>query len=129
MRIDTPLEFYIVDQDEYVAGDYNQTRWKKVAEDNGATTYYASWSGTYGAVQAAAMTAGITESVNVRMPFAPNLYEALAHRRVIVAKNGADILKEGQPDRLNPNCYELYSGVNEKQNRMMNFMLKRYEGK
>lgn len=129
MRIDTPLEFYIVDQDEYVAGDFNRTSWKKIAEDNGATTYYANWSSTYGTVQAAAMTAGITESVNVRMPFAPNLYDALARKRVIVTKNGADILKDGQPDRLNPNCYELYSGVSETQNRMMNFMLKRYEGK
>jgi len=129
MRYDTPIEFYKVDQDEYKPGELNETSWKKIAEEDGTSTYYCNWIGTYGSVKAAAMTAGINETVSVIMPFAPALYAALRDHRVVIFKGAADIMTGGEPDRQNPDCYELYSGVDNRQNRTMNFILKRYEGK
>lgn len=129
MKYDTPIKIYIIDEDEYKAGELNEVSWSAVKEDDGTSLYYCKWTGTYGSVKAAAMTQGVNESVSVKMPYAPKLYEALRSSRVVISKGAMDIFKDREPDRLNPDCYELFSGVENQNNRLMIFMLKRYEGK
>ena len=129
MKYVTPVRFYEVEEDSYQVGELNELTWSAVAEDNGTSLYFCKWGSTYGAVKAATMTAGVMETAYITMPYAPKLYEALKSGRIVVARGGLDILTDGEPDRLNPNCYELYSGVDNPANRTMSFIVKRYEGK
>jgi len=65
------------------------------------------------------------------MRYAPRLCESLRTEHVVVIKNAdAAAIKNGVPDKNNPNVYELWGGVDnvKEENRYMEFRVRRYEG-
>jgi len=51
--------------------------------------------------------------------------------RTVAVKNGdTTAIKNGEPDKLNPNCYEVWGGVDNvlEANQYMEFSVRRYEG-
>ena len=124
----TPIKLY-TKETEYIPGQGNVTEWKELNSD-GYTTFYCEWRTMYGDRAITAETLGIKESATIRTFYNPIIYNKLRTTQVIIAKNGANILKDGVPDKNNPDCYELWGGVDNvlEENRFMEFRVRRYEG-
>jgi len=124
----TPIKFF-TKETTYIPGQGNTTTWQELDSD-GYTTFYCEWRTMYGDRAITAETLGIKESATIRTFYNPIIYNKLRTTQVIVAKNGANILKDGVPDKNNPDCYELWGGVDNvlEENRFMEFRVRRYEG-
>lgn len=125
----TPLKFYAKESGPYVPGQGAVTAWVEVTS-NEFNTFYCEWRGSFGDRALSAQALGVKDSANIRTFFNPIIYDKLRTVQVIIAKNGANILVDGVPDKNNPNCYELWGGVDNvlEENQFMEFRVRRYEG-
>lgn len=124
----TPIKLY-TQETTYVPGQGNTTTWQELDSD-GYKAFYCEWRGSFGDRALSAEALGIKDSATIRTFYNPNIYAKLRTVKVIVAKNGANILNDGVPDKNNPNCYELWGGVDNvlEENKYMEFRVRRYEG-
>lgn len=124
----TPIKLY-TKETTYIPGQGNTTTWQELDSD-GYKVFYCEWRGSFGDRALSAEALGIKDSATIRTFYNPNIYAKLRTVKVIVAKNGANILNDGVPDKNNPNCYELWGGVDNvlEENQFMEFRVRRYEG-
>ena len=125
----TPIKFY-TKETTYIPGKGNVTEWKELVSDE-YNTFYCEWRTMYGDTALTAETLGIKESATAKTFFNPNIYEKIRRVQTIVVKNADNTaFKNGEPDKKNPNVYELWGGVDNilEQNLHMEFRVRRYEG-
>ena len=125
----TPIQFY-TKETEYVPGQGNSTVWKSIASGI-YNTFYCEWRTMYGDRALTAETLGIKESATIRTFFNPIIYEKIRRMQTIIVKNADDTaFTNGEPDKNNPNLYELWGGVDNvlEENQYMEFRVRRYEG-
>lgn len=123
----TPLLFY-AKSGAYVPGEGQTSAWVKIVPD----VLYAEWKGGFGDRALSAQAMGVSDMATVRTFYHPTIYAAMKAKQVVVLKN-ADLtaIVGGVPDKDNPNCYELWGGVDnvEESNQFMEFKVRRYEPK
>jgi hypothetical protein len=115
----------------YTPGTGHESTWS-IVESDGKTVFYCEWQGSHGDRAIAAQAAGVTTSARVRAFYNPHVFEALSSRAAVIVKNaGADALKDGAPDKDNPNVYELWGGVDDVlcERLYIEFQVRRYTGK
>lgn len=126
----TPLEFW-TKESTYVPGQGQTTVWRKIVTD-GYSIFYCEWKGGFGDRALTAQSLGVNDMATVRTFYNPTIYGKLRTVQVIVIKN-ADVtaIVNGVPDKNNPNCYELWGGIDNvaEENQFMEFKVRRYEGK
>nr|DAY51554.1 MAG TPA: putative head-tail adaptor [Caudoviricetes sp.] len=121
----TPVRFY-AKETAYVPGQGQSSTWAD------AGLLYCEWKGAFGDRVTAAQALGVKDSVTVRTFYHPGIYEKLRTVQVVAVKNNdSEALKNGAPDKNNPNVYELWSGIDNvnEENQFMEFRVRRYEGK
>lgn len=120
----TPIRFY-VRESTYVPGVGQTDTWTDLG------ILYGEWRGAFGDRLTSAQALGVGDSATVRTFYKPDIYEALRSKQVMIGKNGKNILKSGNPDKENADCYELWSGVDNvgETNQYLEFRVRRYEGK
>lgn len=141
MNPTTPVKFYSK-SDTYVPGQGSASEWNSVESvlrpatetELEVTTdvFYCEWKGAFGDRATAAQAIGVNDSATIRTFFNPIIYEKLQTVQMVVIKNADDTaIVEGMPDKDNPNCYELWGGVDNisEENQFMEFRVRRYEGK
>lgn len=129
-RFTTALRFF-APATIYVPGKGTTKVWAEIAREGGAV-FFGSWKNAYGEAAIGAFTAGVSEAATVRIGFHPALYAAMRGGEVLVAKDGdGSVLKDGQPDRTNPNAWTVWGGADnvDEGRRMIEFRVRRYEGK
>lgn len=122
-----PLLFYAKGS-AYVVGTGQTTTWTKVVAD----ALFCEWTGGYGDRAMAAQTIGVSDMATVRTFFHPTIIEKLRTTQVVVIKNAdTTAIVGGVPNKNNPNCYELWGGVDNvsEENQYMEFRVRRYEPK
>lgn len=120
-----PVHFY-AKQSTYIPGEGQSTTWV----DKGVL--YCEWRGAYGDRVTAAQALGVSDLATVRTFYQPTIYAALRGVQVAVIKNDDSTgIKDGAPDKANPNVYELWGGVDNvaEENQYMEFQVRRYQGK
>jgi len=120
----TPIVFY-VSFSEYVPGVGQTETWQEIG------TLYGEWRGSFGDRRLNAQALGVSDSATVRTFYHPEIYSKMKTNRTVVIKNAdATAIKDGEPDKLNPNCYEVWGGVDNvlEANQYMEFSVRRYEG-
>ena len=120
----TPIVFY-ASVSEYVPGKGQTETWQKIG------TLYGEWRGSFGDRRLNAQALGVSDSATVRTFYHPDIYSKMKTNRTVVIKNAdATAIKDGEPDKLNPNCYEVWGGVDNvlEANQYMEFSVRRYEG-
>lgn len=125
----TPVKYY-AKETTYTPGNGNTTTWQKLISD-GNTVFYGEWKGTYGDRALSAEALGIKESATIRTFYNPIIYNKLRTVQVLIIKNADDTaFVNGEPNKNNPNLYELWGGVDNmlEENRYMEFRVRRYEG-
>lgn len=125
----TPVKLY-TKETTYISGQGNTTAWMELNSD-GYSVFYGEWRTMYGDRAISAEALGIKDSATFRTFYNPNIYNKLRTVQVIVIKNADDsAIVEGVPDKNNPNCYELWGGVDNvlEKNQYMEFRVRRYEG-
>jgi hypothetical protein len=73
----------------------------------------------------------VSDSATVRTFYHPDIYSKMKTNRTVVIKNAdATAIKDGELDKLNPSCYEVWGGVDNvlEANQYMEFSVRRYEG-
>jgi hypothetical protein len=123
----TPL-YYYAGESAYVPGTGATKTWTKIIPD----ALYAEWRGGYGDRAIAAESLGVSDMATVRTFFHPDVYEKMNRKQVVVVKNSDNgALKNGLPEKNNPNVYELWGGVDNvaNENQFMEFRVRRYEPK
>ncbi len=109
-----------------VPGQGSSSGWKDIGK------LFCEWKGAFGERVTAAQALGVNDSATIRTFYHPEIYEKLRTVQVVIVKNNdAAAIKDGVPDKNNPNVYELWSGVDniEEANQFMEFRVRRYEGK
>lgn len=130
----TPVEFYEL-KGAYVPGQGMTSTWEKITVEFYeilTSVFYVDWQGTFGEQKATFYNSGVKESALVRMAYNPIIYEKIREKQVIVSQNATKIFKRnGIPDKLNPNTWEVFGGINKINNEsiLMEFNVRRYEGK
>lgn len=126
----TPMEFW-AKESTYIPGQGQTTVWQKI-ETDGYSVFYGEWRGGFGDRALTAQSLGVNDMATVRTFYNPVLYQKLRTVQVVVIKN-ADFaaIVNGEPSKNNPNCYELWGGVDniKEENQYMEFRVRRYEGK
>ena len=149
----TPIVFY-VSVSEYVSGVGQTETWQEIG------TLYGEWRGSFGDRRLNAQALGVSDSATVRTFYHPDIYSKMKTNRMVVIKNADTTAikyeesidgepidddepidngepieddepsKSGEPDKLNPNCYEVWGGVDNvlEANQYMEFSVRRYEG-
>jgi hypothetical protein len=120
----TPIVFY-VSVSEYVKGVGQTETWQEIG------ALYGEWKGSFGDRRLNAQALGVSDSATVRTFYHPEIYQKLKTCRTVVVKNAdPTAIENGEPDKLNPNCYEVWGGVDNvlEANQYMEFSVRRYEG-
>ena len=120
----TPIVFY-ASVSEYVPGVGQTETWQEIG------TLYGEWRGSFGDRKLSAQALGVSDSATVRTFYHPDIYSKMKTNRTVVIKNAdTTAIKDGAPDKLNPNCYEVWGGVDNvlEANQYMEFAVRRYEG-
>lgn len=107
---------------EYIKGEGSQTTYEAITYTlcgNKNPAFYCEWRGSFGADVLTADSMNIKDLATIRMPFNPDIYAALRQKQVKILRAGDDEPFEvvGSPDN-----YLM-------QNRMLEFKVKRMEGK
>jgi len=126
----TPVKFYYAKEGAYVPGQGATKTWVLVKSGD-YDTFYCEWTGTFGDRAISAEALGVKDSATVRTFFNPTVYAKLRSVRVVVVKNAdATAIIKDEPDKNNPNVYELWGGVDnvKEENRYLEFRVRRYEG-
>lgn len=121
----TPVRFY-AKESGYKPGEGATTGWNDIGK------LFCEWKGAFGDRVTAAQALGVNDSATVRTFYHPEIYKKLRTAQVVIIKNNdLSAIKNGIPDKNNPNVYELWSGVDNIQegNQFMEFKVRRYEGK
>ena len=134
-NLNTPICIY-VKESKYVSGEGADTKWIKVTTDL-TDVFYCEWSSMqgilrkYGEKVMTAHAEGVNDMVSVRMVYIPEVYTALKNNKAVIVKNLDETAVNKNPDKNNPNVFELYSGIGNigEENQFMEFALKRYQGK
>ena len=122
-----PLLFYAKGS-IYVVGEGYTTTWTKVITD----PLYCEWTGGYGDRALSAQSLGVSDMATIRTFYHPDVYSKLIGSQVIIIKNAdTTAIVNGEPDKSNVNCYELWGGVDNvaEENQYMEFRVRRYEPK
>lgn len=125
----TPIQFY-AKRVEYIPGQGSTEYWELIVSD-GYDVFFCEWRGSFGDRAFSAQAMGVKDSATIRTFYAPAVYEKLRTQQVIVIKNvDAQAIKNGEPDKNNPNVYELWGGVENvgETNQYIEFRVRRYEG-
>ena len=125
----TPIQFY-AKESKYEPGQGMIETWNLVKSGE-YNTFYCDWQGTYGDRAISAEALGVRDSATIRIFYNPIVYEKLRTVRVVVIKNAdSTAIVDGEPDKNNPNVYELRGGVDNvrEENQFMEFRVRRYEG-
>lgn len=125
----TPLWFYVHDS-AYVPGEGHTVTWQRI-ETDGHDTFYCEWRGGFGERAISAQTLGVNDMATIKTFYNPTIYEKLRTKKVIVVKNmDTKAIKEFEPDKLNPNVYEVWGSVDnaKEENQYLEFKVRRYEG-
>ena len=125
----TPIQFY-TKETVYVPGQGNTTSWVPITSGE-FDTFYCEWKGTYGDRAISAEALGIKDSATIRAFYNPNIYEKIRRVQTIVVKNSdSTAFVDGEPNKNNPNLYELWGGVDnvKEENQYIEFKVRRYEG-
>lgn len=125
----TPIKLY-TKETTYIPGKGNVTEWKELVSGE-YNTFYCEWRTMYGDRALTAETLGIKESANIRTFYNPYIYEKIRMVQTIVVKNAdSTAFINREPDKNNPNIYELWGGVDniKEENQFMEFRVRRYEG-
>lgn len=115
-----------VKKSSYVSGEGQTTVWEP------SEVFMCKWTGSYGERAMEAQALGVNDSATIMTRYTPDLYAKLRTEQVIVIKNAdSTAIKDGVPDKNNPNVYELWGGVDNvlEKNQFMEFRVRRYEGK
>mgnify|MGYP000229971110 CR=1 FL=1 len=123
----TPVNFYSKET-IYTPGEGSTAAWKEVIKK----PLYCEWRGTFGDRALSAEALGVKDSATVRTFYHPEVYEKLRSVQVIIVRNRDDTaFLDGEPDKNNPNVFELWGGVDnvKEENHHMVFRVRRYEGK
>jgi len=126
----TPVQFY-AKESVYVPGQGQTAQWTPIVTD-GNGVFYCEWKGSYGDRAMTAQAMGVNDSATVRTFYNPVIYEKLRTVQVVIIKNADNTaIVNGVPNKNNPNCYELWGGVDNvaEENQFMEFKTRRYEGK
>jgi hypothetical protein len=126
----TPLELYFESQ-EYEPGEGHESAWTKIGNED-RSVFYCEWTGSFGDRALSAEALGVKDSATLRMFYNPTIYAHLRTARVVIIKGlDASATIDNVPDRNNPNVYELWGGVDnvKEENQVMEFRVRRYEGK
>ena len=125
----TPIQFY-AKESKYEPGQGMIETWNLIKSGE-YNTFYCDWQGTYGDRAISAEALGVRDSATIRIFYNPIIYEKLRTVRVVVIKNAdSTAIVDGEPDKNNPNVYELWGGVDNvrEENQFMEFRVRRYEG-
>lgn len=125
----TPIKFY-TKESTYVPGQGNTSSWVPITSDS-YDAFYCEWKGTYGDRAISAEALGIKDSATIRTFYNPVIYERIRRVQTIVVKNAdGTAFVNNEPDKNNPNVYELWGGVDnvKEENQYMEFRVRRYEG-
>ena len=125
----TPVKFYIK-VTEYIPGQGNTTTWQELDSD-GYKVFYGEWRTTYGDRALTAESLGVKESATFRTFYNPNIINKITREHTLIVKNLDDkAFIDGDPDKNNPNLFELWGGVDNvlEENQYMEFRIRRYEG-
>lgn len=141
----TPIKFY-AEQSSYVVGEGFVTSWEPIKTgmklddpptdpllpDTGliqVSAFWCNWQNAFGKHVLDAQAVGVGEMATVRMAYNPTLYNALRTGKVVVAKNGTDVLIDGLPNKDNVDAYSVFGGVDnvKEENQSMEFKVRRYE--
>lgn len=128
MKATTPLLFYAFES-TYVPGEGYTSTWNKFTSGENEV-FWADWKGGFGDRAIAAQAQGVGDMATIRTFYNPELYNKLRTKRVVVIKNAdTTAIIDGEPDKDNPNCYELWGGVDNigESNQFMEFRVKRVE--
>lgn len=85
-------------------------------------TFYCEWLSSYGAVAIQQQADGVTRVARIRMPFIPQVYEALISKAVRVYKDG--IVDEAHTFVLASSADDLKG-----EHKIIEYQVKKYEGK
>jgi len=137
----TPIKLY-AKKGEYVPGQGNVIVWEQIesiikpaTEETPAEkigVFYCEWRGSFGDRVTAAQALGVNDSATIRACYNPDVYDKLRTVQTVIIKNADNTaIVNGVPDKNNPNCYELWGGVDNvaEENQFMEFRVRRYEGK
>ncbi len=125
----TPIKLY-EQTTAYVSGQGESTVWLPIVTD-GNSSFYCEWAGSFGDRAMSAQALGVKDSATIKTFYNPAVYEKLRTTHVIVIKNAdATAFVEGEPNKNNPNVYELWGGVDnvKEANQYIEFLVRRYEG-
>ncbi|SHI75219.1 hypothetical protein SAMN02745975_00531 [Geosporobacter subterraneus DSM 17957] len=126
----TPIEFWSKGT-TYIPGQGQTTTWAKI-ETDGHSIFYGEWRGGFGERAISAQALGVNDMATVRTFYNPVIYNKLRTVQVVIIKNAdSTAIKDGIPDKNNPNCYELWGGVDNvsDENQYIEFRVRRYERK
>ena len=121
----TPVRFY-AKETAYIPGQGQNSTWEDIG------LLFCEWKGAFGDRVTAAQALGVKDSATIRTFYHPEIYQKLRTVQVVVVKNNdTAAIKDGKPDKNNPNVYELWSGVDNanEENQFIEFRVRRYEGK
>jgi len=115
----------------YVSGVGSSTVWETVtvpigtdAAGNEVTTdcFYCEWLNSYGQVAIQQQADGVNRPARVRMPYVATVYDALTNKAIRIYKNG--IVDDAH-------TFQLASAADNyiESNKMLEFNVKKYEGK
>ena len=125
----TPIQFY-TKETTYIPGKGNTTTWQELDSD-GYKVFYCEWRTMYGDRALTAESLGVKDSATIRTFYNPNIYNKITRVQTIIVKNLDNAaFVDGEPDKNNPNLYELWGGVDNvlEENQFMEFRVRRYEG-
>ena len=114
--------------------DKMQTKFELITNDflgEKIETYFCEWLNLYGTEYIIAQQKNVEYSAKIRMVYNPFLYAILQKKNIYISKNAENIFKENRPDKNNINCFVIFGTVENirEQNRIMEFKVRRYEGK
>jgi hypothetical protein len=110
----------------YTAGTGHTTTWTD------AGLLHGEWRGTYGDRVTAVQSLGVSDSATIRAYFHPLIYEKLRTTQCVIIKgDDKTALVGGVPNKGNPNCYELWGGIDNyyEVDQFIEFTVRRYEEK
>jgi hypothetical protein len=96
-----------------------------------ASVFYCEWKGSFGDRAISAEAIGVKDSATIRTFYNPTVYEKLKTVQVVIVKNAdSTAIVDGEPNKNNPNVYELWGCVDNvlEENQFMEFRVRRYEG-
>jgi hypothetical protein len=93
--------------------------------------FFCEWLNIYGTEYIIAQQKNVEYNAKIRMVYNPFLYTILKKKYIYIAKNGENIFKDDRPDKNNTNCFVIFGTVENirEQNKIMEFKVRRYEGK